>query len=113
MEQNNQTSTSREELKRIISSKYPDIWMRDSEQFDHTRGCIWTGKGTFQTLDYERIQLFDLNAKPSAYQYVEGVYYKLFILLEQNNWKAMFFEPDVVFLIPLFKQDFSSKEEKF
>lgn len=111
---NESTVPSRDEMMRLISIKFPNIWLKKSEDFykDKSKNTgIWTGSegSTFVDND-KKIPAFNL-AGSYGYNilhspgkkkiYIEEVHFKLYNFLKENGWYAEPYDAGTVFLYPI------------
>lgn len=90
-------ATSRSRLKNILKRKFPDMWMKDGEDFSSSNaGSIWTGEGSF---DNDGIPLFDNFATSPLYEL--GVHKDLVRVLDKHGWFAEFHDGGTVFIWPI------------
>lgn len=117
-EATNKTST-RDEMMDLISKKFPNIWMKKSEDFkkdDNNRG-IWTGaEGSTFIDDAKKVLAFNpVGAysydKSIAKNYVNEVHKTLAKFLKEHGWYAEFYDDATVFFYPIWSSD--DAKEKF
>lgn len=100
-------ATNREKLIEILEGRFPDMWMKSTEEFDGRKGGIWTGEGSTvfdgmaedsvgNGLSEDHIPMFDYDADDSIYEM--GINKKLVKVLDEHGWYAEFYDAGTVFI---------------
>lgn len=84
---------NRGQLKNAIAKKFPNIWMKDSEEFDGTQKAIWTGEGS----DIDGVPAFGVYNEG----YVFGVHPELHKFLESKGWYTEAYDPGTFFIFKI------------
>lgn len=88
--------TPREELKQLLKTKFPHMWLKDSEEFDGTKGLIWTGEGSHIGDEFETPMFNYYDRREVIYSM--GVHKKLNEFVNKHGWYCEFYDPGTVFI---------------
>jgi hypothetical protein len=82
-------ATTREKLIEALSTKYPKMFLRTSEEFSGSNGGIWTsGEESLPAKD--GFPLFDYYAEGKRYEI--GVHTEIYKFLEKHGWYAEWYD---------------------
>jgi hypothetical protein len=87
--------TTREKLMDILANKYPQMWLRTTEEFDGSKGGIWTSGEDGVSAKDDR-PLFNYWAESSTYEL--GVHTEIFNLLLKHGWYAEWHDAGTIML---------------
>ena len=94
---------SRERLMQKLEKAYPEIWMRQSEEFDGIGGRIWTVSESCPT-DKEGLPIFSNESKYTDFKeefYTMGVRNHLRNFLERNGWYVEWYDSATLMIAPV------------
>ena len=91
----NDNATSRDDLMTQLLAKYPKMWMRRTEDFNGTKGGIWTSGEDGDFFVYNAWEI-----DPSEERYVLGVRRDIAAILQDCGWYAEFYDPGTVLVYP-------------
>jgi hypothetical protein len=87
---------SREKLMAKIQKAYPDMFLRTTEEFDGSKGGIWTS-GEDGIFDKKGFELFDYYAGDyTELNYVFGVRKHFYDFLKRNGWYAQWHDAGTI-----------------
>jgi hypothetical protein len=79
-------ATTRENLMKILEEKYPNLFMRTTEEFDGTKGGIWSsGESGVEATDGKPLFQY-YNEDYDEVIYVLGIHKEIGTILEDNGW---------------------------
>jgi len=87
---------TREQMMEIIRAKYPKLFMKTTEEFDGSKGGIWSSCENGDEAGDER-PLFNYYAEDYKEKtYVLGVHREIGDLLEKNGWYAEWYDAGTI-----------------
>ena len=89
---------SRDQVIKLLETKYPRMFLKTSEEFNGAEGGIWTS-GEDQLLAKDYSPLFDYYVEDYA-RYDIGVHKEIGELLEKQGWYAEWYDAGTVMLWP-------------
>jgi len=89
---------SRDQVIKLLETKYPRMFLKTSEDFNGAEGGIWTG-GEDHLPAKDGHSLFDYYAEDYA-RYDIGVHKEIGELLEKQGWYAEWYDAGTVMLWP-------------
>lgn len=89
---------SRNQLMRELSRKFPNMFLRTTEEFNGSQGGIWTSAedGTSYANGQELFNYYSEDWKGE--RYILGVHKKLYNYLHDRGWYASWNDPGTVML---------------
>lgn len=89
-------ATPREEMMSILKEKYPDMFMRTTEEFDGQEGGIWSS-GEDELPAKDGMPLFEYYAQDMhKKRYTFGVHKEIGNLLDKHGWYASWNDPGTI-----------------
>ena len=90
-------ATDRDELMNILKAKYPNMFMRTTEEFrSGYNGGIWSS-GEDGLPAEDGMPLFEYYAEdPNEKRYILGVHKEIYNLLEEHGWFAEWNDPGTI-----------------
>jgi hypothetical protein len=80
---------SREQMMELLEAKYPKMFLKTTEEFDGSKGGIWTsGEDKLTTKD--GFELFDYYAESKRYEL--GIHTEIYNFLEKHGWFAEWYD---------------------
>lgn len=93
----NKKITTRTEMMAILSQKYPNLFIKTSEEFKDTlKDGIWTS-GERGIVAKDNFKLFDYYAYPTT-RYVNGTHKELRSLLKKHGWCVEWYDAGTVMI---------------
>lgn len=86
---------TRDEMMALITKRFPNIWMKTSEQFDGRKDAIWTGTNSFIDKDKE-VPAF--NDFIESKKYDIGVHVTLVSFLNKHGYYAEAYDCGTFFI---------------
>jgi hypothetical protein len=83
-------ATTRASLIKQINKRFPDIWMKPSEEFNGSKGAIWTGEGS----DIDNVSAFE----HYGYRDTMGIHPDLWNFLKAKGWHCEWYDGGTVFI---------------
>ena len=81
-----------ETVAKKIQKAFPHVWLKDGEDFNGSKGALWSGEGS----DIDDIPAFDHYSDNSLY--IMGVHHKLADLLTKLGYYAEFYDAGTVLI---------------
>ncbi len=78
-------TATREKMMELLEAKYPQMFLRTTEEFDGGKGGIWTS-GEDGLAGKDGFALFNYYAEGKRYQF--GVHTEIYNFLEKHGWYA-------------------------
>jgi hypothetical protein len=78
-------TATREKMMELLEAKYPNMFLRTTEEFDGGKGGIWTS-GEDGLAGKDGFALFNYYAEGKCYQF--GVHTEIYNFLEKHGWYA-------------------------
>ena len=78
-------TATREKMMELLEAKYPNMFLRTTEEFDGGKGGIWTS-GEDGLAGKDGFALFNYCAEGKRYQF--GVHTEIYNFLEKHGWYA-------------------------
>jgi hypothetical protein len=78
-------TATREKMMELLEAKYPQMFLRTTEQFNGGKGGIWTS-GEDDLPAKDGFALFNYYAEGNRYQF--GVHNEIYNFLEKHGWYA-------------------------
>ena len=89
-------ATEREKLMEILKAKYPEMFMRTTEEFNGSQGGIWSS-GEDGLPAEDGMPLFEYYAQdPQERRYIFGVHKEIYNFLEEHGWFAEWNDPGTI-----------------
>lgn len=86
---------TRDEMMALITNRFPNIWMKPSEQFNGTKDAIWTGTDSFIDKD-KKIPAFNDSIESKKYDL--GVHVTLVAFLSKHGYYAEAYDCGTFFI---------------
>lgn len=90
--------TTRNKLIKILEATFPRMNCRLSEDFDGSKGAIWTGEDAPDIDGHAMFNHYGASMDPMETVWILGTHRKLWDLLDKHNWHAEFHDSGTVFL---------------
>ena len=89
-------ATKRDELMELLAKKYPNMFMRTTEEFDGEAGGIWSsGEDGLPAKD--KHPLFNYYSQDSRQKrYIGGVHKEIYTFLEKHGWYGQWNDPGTI-----------------
>jgi hypothetical protein len=88
-------TATREKMMELLEAKYPQMFLRTTEEFDGGKGGIWTS-GEDGLAGKDGFALFDYYAEGKRYQF--GVHTEIYNFLEKHGWYAEWYDCGTIML---------------
>jgi hypothetical protein len=86
---------TREKMMELLEAKYPQMFLRTTEEFDGGKGGIWTS-GEDGLAGKDGFALFNYYAEGKCYQF--GVHTEIYNFLEKHGWYAEWYDCGTIML---------------
>ena len=86
-------TASREEMMQLIKAKYPKLFIKTTEEFNHSEGGIWSSSEN-SILAKDGHKLLNYYGEGSCYEF--GVHKELNNLLEKNGWYGEWYDSGTI-----------------
>jgi hypothetical protein len=86
---------TREKMMELLEAKYPQMFLRTTEEFDGGKGGIWTS-GEDGLAGKDGFALFNYYAEGKRYQF--GVHTEIYEFLEGHGWYAEWYDCGTIML---------------
>jgi hypothetical protein len=84
------TTTSREKLMGLLEKKYPNMFLRTTEEFNGNKGGIWTS-GEESPSCKDGLEMFDYWTENHT-KYNLGVHKEIYDYLEKHGWYCQWYD---------------------
>jgi hypothetical protein len=88
-------TATREKMMELLEAKYPNMFLRTTEEFDGGKGGIWTS-GEDGLAGKDGFALFNYYAEGKRYQF--GVHTEIYNFLEKHGWYAEWYDCGTIML---------------
>jgi hypothetical protein len=88
-------TATREKMMELLEAKYPNMFLRTTEEFDGGKGGIWTS-GEDGLAGKDGFALFNYYAEGKCYQF--GVHTEIYNFLEKHGWYAEWYDCGTIML---------------
>lgn len=91
---------TREQLMEKLASKYPGLFLRNSEDFGKSAGGIWTGSDD-PILAKDGFEVFDYYAQVSSkayHKYGFGIHNEIGQIIDQAGWFVEWYDPGTLII---------------
>lgn len=89
---------TRDEMMELLEGKYPNMFLRTTEEFDGSKGGIWTS-GEDGLTAKDGFKLFNYYAEDfQEKRYIFGVHKEIRSLLEKHGWFAEWYDCGTIML---------------
>lgn len=90
--------TTRSKLIKILEKAFPGMECRLSEDFNGSKGAIWTGEDAPHIDGMPMFNHYAFEIDPKETTWIMGIHRKLNDILDKHNWHAEWHDGGTVFL---------------
>jgi hypothetical protein len=88
-------TATREKMMELLEAKYPQMFLRTTEEFDGGKGGIWTSGEDGLTAE-DGFALFNYDSEGKHYEL--GVHTEIYEFLEGHGWYAEWYDSGTIML---------------
>jgi len=92
-------TTTREKMMELLGAKYPNMFLRTTEEFDGGKGGIWTsGEDGLEAEDGWALFDYYAEIRSFGFKYQLGVHTEIYEFLEGHGWYAEWYDCGTIML---------------